>query len=225
MPEPIESPVQQSDDPVQQPPAPATTPPAPKETPPSPPKGYVEQERFNGAIRKIEELTTTNRTLTSDIAAKTSELEQLRAQLATKDVEKTVAVSERDRALETSLTDAGSLRKELAALQAYQMKVEMAKELGQPELISILHTIPDMQDKETLKVVMQDFIRFRDDGIKAREKQLLAGVTPPIAQMSSTPELPTTNEGWERYVNTFQLGSTERARAFDAWGDWQLKRG
>src|SRR5512142_2397153 len=56
--------------------------------------------RYDGLVRKVEELTLTNRSLNDQLAAKTSELEQLRGQLVVKDAEKSTTVGERDKLLQ-----------------------------------------------------------------------------------------------------------------------------
>lgn len=188
------------------------------ETPP----GYIEQARFTGAVQTIEKLTTEKRTFEGQLAAKTSELEQLRTQLATKDIETTVAVSERDKNLQTIVQEKAALEAEHTKAKAQLLKVEVAKELGKPELLLILGSIPDMTDKEALTTVMSDFVRFREDGVKERESQLLAGVTPPLSSVTVAPEWPVNSEGWQKLLNSLPLGSPERAKAFTAYGDWAM---
>ncbi|HEY45699.1 MAG TPA: hypothetical protein G4O14_02810 [Anaerolineae bacterium] len=197
-------------------PAPATPPAG------STPDGFVEKGRFDGAIRKIEELTIASRSHAEELKAKDLEIERLTASLSSKDIEKTVAVGERDKNLETALTENQALLTEVQQLRAYKMKVETAREMGRPELIQILDKIPDLADAEVLKSVMADFVKFREDGIKERETALLSGITPPAPPIHNAPEKPTTGEGWSAYVNKFPIGSKERQAAFDEWGDWQI---
>ena len=78
----------------------------------------------------------------------------------------------------------------------------------------------DMTDKEALKIVMSDFVRFREDGVKERESQLLAGITPALSSIVSAPEWPVTSDGWGKLLESLPLGSLERAKAFKAYGDW-----
>jgi len=223
-PDPAVNPDQQlSPDPASTPPA--TTPTNP--TPPAgnnPPEGYVEQARFSGAIKKIEELTLEVRSLKEQLGTKTSEIEQLNTQLATKDVEKTVAVGERDKNLETILKKNADMEKELADLRGYKAKVETAKELGHPELIGILDRIPNMEDPGVLKDVMSDFVNFREAGIKEREQTLLSGYTPPTPPVGTTTDTPQSDKEWEKHVNSLPLGSKERQQAFDNWYDWQQEQ-
>jgi len=222
-PDPAENPDQQQD------PAPVTTPPATPPSNPTPPAdnvpdGFVKQERFSGAIKKIEELTLANRGLNEQLTAKTSEMEQLNAQLASKDIEKTVAVGERDKNLEVALKKNADMEKELASLRAFKMKVETARELGHPELIGILDRIPAMEDADVLKDVMSDFVNFRESGIKEREQALLSGYTPPTPSVQPTDEAPQSNKEWEKHVNSLPVGSKDRQEAFDKWFDWQQEQ-
>lgn len=201
--------------PAQPPPAePVTTPPA------TPPAGYIEQARYNGLVKKVEELTLAKRELETQLTAKSSEAEQLTGQLAIKDTEKTVAVGERDKALETSMTENQSLQAELTELRALKLKLEVAKELNRPDLVKILDRLPNLTDKEALTVVAQDFLGFADDAVSEREKQLTSGITPAIGPVSEAPATPASPQGWEDHINSQVLGSPERAKAMDDYGDW-----
>lgn len=214
------APDQQAPAPDQQAPNPGVT--APDSTKTEAPQGYIEQARFAGAVKTIEKLTTEKRTFEEQLAAKSSELEQLRTQLATKDIETTVAVSERDKNLQTIVQEKATLEADYGKAKAQLLKVEVAKELGKPELLLILGSIPDMTDKEALKIVMADFVRFREDGVKERESQLLAGVTPSLSSVVVAPEWPVNSDGWQKLLNSLPLGSPERAKAFAAYGDWAM---
>ena len=177
------------------------------------PEGFIELARYNGLVKKVEELTLSNRTLSDQLTQKTSEAEQLKGQLAVKDTEKTVAVSERDKKLQETLTTNTALQKELDELRGLKLKVEVANELGHPELMKIAGNIPNLTDKEALKVVMSDFAGFVDTAVKAREQQLLAGVTPMGGGPAASPAMPANEKGWEDYINKFDLGTSERAES------------
>jgi len=150
----------------------------------------------------------------------TSQKEQLSSQLSIKDVEKQTAVGERDQRLQQALQENTAKDAELAELRGLKLKVEVAKELGRPELLKIADRIPAMTDKEALKTVMQDFAGFVDDAVKAREQQLMAGVVPANNPVNLTPATPTTEKGWDEYIEKFALGSPERAKALDDYGDF-----
>lgn len=178
------------------------------------------EARYKGSVIKIEELTLSNRALLADQAAKTSETEQLRAQLGLKDVEKTAAVGERDKQLQTAIQTSTEQSAELASLRAFKLKVEVAKELGKPGLLKILDKLPDMTDKEALTGILKDFANFADDAALEREKQLMAGITPPIGGSNKTVSTPTSPEAWDQKINSLPLGSLERRQAFDDYYTW-----
>jgi len=193
-------------------------------TPPNtqavPPAGYIEQARYNGLVKKVEELTLKTRELEGQLAAKNSEYEQLNEQLAIKDTEKTVAVGERDKALQTSLTENQALQAELNELRALRLKLEVAKDLKRPDMVAILDRLPNLTDKEALTTVAKDFLNWGDQLVSDREKQLVAGMTDPISPVSTSPAKPATASGWEDYVNSLPLGSPERLQAVNEYGDW-----
>lgn len=176
--------------------------------------------RYDGLVLKVQELTLANQTLTAQLAQKSSESEQLNAQLGIKDTEKQVAVGERDKKLQETLQLNSQLQSELDQLRALKLQVEVANELGHPELMKIASRLPAMTDKEALKTVMTDLANFANEQVQAREKQLLAGVTLPVGSGGNSPSTPSTPEGWTEHINSFQLGTKERQKALDAYGDW-----
>lgn len=191
---------------------------------PQTPPGEDWKKRYDGSVRKIEELVTTNRQLQADLEAKTSQIEQLQSQLSLKDTEKDVAVRERDKNLQDALATNQEMTGELESLRALKLKLEVAKELNRPELIRIVGNIPDLTDKEALTTVMKDFAGFADDLVKQREAQLLAGVTPPVSPGGTSPSSPQTSEAWTEKINNLPLGSKERSKAMDEYGDWLQKQ-
>jgi hypothetical protein len=177
--------------------------------------------RYDGLVRKVEELTLTNRTLNDQLGTKTSELEQLRSQLVVKDAEKSASVSQRDQLLQSITQEKTALEGELADLRGLKLKVEAIQELGRPELLRVAHRIPGMTDKEALKVVLQDFAGLVDEQVSAREKQLLAGVTPAVSSAGNVKAAdPSSEQDWERLINAKPLGSRERQQAFDQYYVW-----
>jgi hypothetical protein len=219
MPDTEPTPVEQAPTPQQQPSS------APNAQPSDgPPSGYVEKARFDGLVRKVEELTLSNRSLNDQLAAKTSEVEQLKGQLTVKDTEKTVAVGERDKSLQTALTENAELQKELTELRALKLKIDTINEIQKPELLKIINHIPNLTDGEALKVVMTDFAGFGDSLVKQREEQLLSGLTPTGGGPAVQPSTPSTAKAWQEHVNSLPLGSTERGKAMDDYGDWLEKQ-
>jgi vacuolar-type H+-ATPase subunit I/STV1 len=179
------------------------------------------EARYKGLVKKVEELTLANRTASEQLAAKTSELEQLRSQLVVKDAEKSASVGERDKLLQQTVQEKTSLEAKLAELQGLALKVEAITELGRPELLKIAGRLPNMTDKEALKVVLQDFAGFADELVQKREKDLLAGVTPPLSSAGNVKTgLPASENEWESHINSFDLGTRERQQAMDNYWGW-----
>ena len=187
---------------------------------PSTPPSEDYKKRFDGAVLKIQELTLKSRQIEAELAKKASEIEQLQAQLGLKDVEKTAAVGERDKQLQTYATTVQQLEAQLKALKALQLKIQVARKLNRPEVLRIIDSIPALDDEATLEAVMKDFLGFADDAAASREKQLLAGITPGVGAGAQAPSRPATPQGWEELINGLPLGSRERARALDEYGDW-----
>ena len=181
------------------------------------------KERYDGLNKKVQELVLQARSLEEQLGSKSSELEQLRSQLTVKDTEKTVAVSERDKQIETLMKQSQTAESELRRLKALELKLKVAQDLKRPELIDIAKHIPDLEDEEALKVVMQDFARFTDEAVKAREEQLLAGVTLNAGGSQAKEAGPSTEQEWVRAIERATLGSRERRELMDAYGDWLEK--
>jgi len=178
--------------------------------------------RYDGAVRKIEELTGTVRDLQGQLAAKSSELEQLRSQLSVKDAERDAAVSERDKRIQETIQSKTTAEQELAALRAYKMKVDAVKKLGDTKLVKIIDNIPNMTDPEALDTVLKQFSEFAIDAVREREQQLLSGVTPGVtsgAQVST----PASEKAWDDHINSLPLGSKERQKALDSKWDWLVQ--
>ncbi len=179
------------------------------------------EARYKGLVKKVEELTLQNRTLTEQLTSKSSEQEQLRSQLVVKDAEKTASVGERDKLLQSLAQEKTSLEAKLAELQGLALKVEVINELGRPELLKIATRLPSMTDKDALKVVLQDFAGFADELVQKREKDLLAGVTPTLSGVGAVKAaLPASDGEWESHINSFGLGTRERAQAMDNYWTW-----
>ncbi len=184
-------------------------------------EGFIEIARYNGLVRKVEQLTLDNRSLTEQLTAKSSETEQLRAQLSVKDTEKSAAVSERDKQLQEAIQSRTALESEVTELRALKLKLDTIRKLGRPELVKIADKIPNMTDAEALETVLKEFASFADEAATAREKQLLAGVTPGLGSAKSTaPGLPTSDAEWNAYIEKQPLGSEDRQKAWDSYWVW-----
>ena len=144
-----------------------------------------------------------------------------------KDAEKPAAVGERDKRLQEVITAKTQMDGQLAELQALQLKVKVAKDMGRPDLLPILDTIPSMSDEAALKSVLETFATFADTKVKAREKELMAGFTPSLGGGGggSGPAAPTTPEAWSKHIESKPLGSPERAKAMDEYWDYMSRQG
>ena len=184
------------------------------------PDGFVEKARFDGLVRKVEQLTLDSRSLTEQLTAKTSETERLRAQLSVKDTEKSAAVSERDRQLQEAITSRTALETEVNELRALKLKLDTIRKLNRPDLVRIADKIPNMTDAEALETVLKEFASFADEAASAREKQLLAGVTPTPNSSTASPGLPDSDKAWTAHIEKQPLGSEDRQKAWDQYWLW-----
>jgi hypothetical protein len=198
------------------PPQPAATPPEPA-PPAEPPDGFVETKRFTGAIQKIQTLTEELRDKDQQLAAMNSTIEQLKQQQAVKDAEVQAGYGERDAKLEEALLEKRKIESDAAALKGKLRKVDLAKELGHPELIQIIDTIPTFEDDDLQKKAMEDILSFSESRVKAREESLLAGITPGAPPVAPPQEQrPTTDEGWEKLIAA-ETSAQKRQALFDEW--------
>lgn len=191
------------------------------QAPASPTVGAVDWEaRYKGVVKKIEDLTIANRTLNDQLAQKSSEMEQLRVELTVKDTEKASAVSERDARLNQLITQEAATKQELEQLRSLQLKVKTAQDLGRPDLMLILETIPAISDPEALKNIMSQLGEWADGRVQEREKQLMAGVTSVVGAPSAAKAAPSSPQQWIKHIESLGLGTPERAKALDDYGDW-----
>src|SRR5262245_59138896 len=182
------------------------------------PEGFVEVARLNGALKKIQELTLANQSLTDQLAQKDQLIGSLQGDMAQKTATWQAQQSEFTTKLASAETEKSQLNSRLSAFEAMQLKMKIIGELSRPELYSILDVIPDGADEATVRKNVESLANFASTLTQKREQELLAGITN-IENNDKTKqtELPTTEEGWQSYVNTLPLGSTERAAAMDAW--------
>ncbi len=181
---------------------------------------YVEKKRFDGLMLKVQELTEAQKQRDAEFAAREAEIAKLQADLSVKDTEKNVTVAERDKKLEEVLLSKSQADQELVELRALKLKLEVVEEMGRPELVKILKNIPSLSDRDALKTVLEDFARFGDESAAAREKQLLAGITPAVSAIQPSAATPQSDEGWLRHVDNLPLGSPERSKAMDDYWTW-----
>jgi chromosome segregation ATPase len=187
-------------------------------TPPSQSEDW--EGRYKGSVKKIEELVISNRDLLAQLAEAKSQVERLNADLGLRETEKVVAVSERDKQISDLVSKSSDAEKELAALKALQLKLKVATELGRPDLLALADHIPNVTDEGVLKTIMTDFSKFAETAVKAREQQLLAGVTFAGGVSPTATSTPQSDAEWQNLINSQGLGTKERSKAFDDYYTW-----
>lgn len=181
--------------------------------------------RFDGQVRKIEELTLRNRELEGQLAAKASDIEQLRAQLSIKDTEKTAAVNEREKTIQELTQSRVTVEDEIRRLRGLEMKVRVAREMDRPDLLRVIDTIPMVTDEAALRSVLETLSDYADNAVRDREKQLMAGVTPAISNGGAKGSgAPASDEEWQNFINRLPLGSGERSKAHDDYWNWLVMK-
>jgi hypothetical protein len=191
-------------------------------TEPGPTDGIDWAARYKGTGPVINKLTEDNKVLLAQTTQLTSQLEQLKAQLALKDTEKNAAVGERDRQLNDILQAKSQAEAELTRLQALELKFKVAKKLGRADLIEIADTIPSVTDEVALEALMTSIAGWGDKLVKQRENQIMAGSTPTVgATPAASSTTPSSTEAWQAHINSLPLGSTERENAMASWWTWE----
>lgn len=188
----------------------------------SPAPEMVPAARLNGALAKIQELTLALQAKDRLLAERDQQIASLSSDMAGREANLKNEVGEKSRTLETTVTENARLKDQLAKLEMYQRKVKIASELQIPGLLDILDVIPDAEDDEKQKAVMQRFGQFAGNISKARESEILAGNTGTTLQPVTQAAAPSTPEGWSALVNSHPLGSPERAKAMEAWRKWEF---
>jgi hypothetical protein len=179
--------------------------------------------RYDGLVRKVEQVTLENRALTEQLALSASENERLKAQLSLKDVEKTSAVSERERQIAEIKNAQSQHELELAELRGMKLKLEAIKKIGKPELVKIMDTIPALQDPAAIESVFANLAAFANDAAMEREKQLKAGFTPGLSASAVAASTPGSDAEWEKYIEALPMGQ-ERKDARNRYWDWASKK-
>lgn len=179
------------------------------------------EKRYKGMVPKVEELTKQVRDLQTQLQTKTSETERLSADLGLKDVEKASITDEMKRKYEELFTNNNQATSELRELRALKDKMDLVKEIGDPRLYKVIEKLPHSEDKEIMRNLFMDFSGIFEEAAKEREKQILAGVTPPTAStQAETVIAPSSPEEWTKHINSFIPGSPEKQKAMDSYWRW-----
>jgi hypothetical protein len=182
------------------------------------PEGYVKKERLDGALAKIQELTLANRALTDQVNGIQTKYGTLEGAVSQKDAEASVKAGEFQKqiqALQEQLTVANTTIK---TYESDKLKLKALQEMGRPDLISVMDTIPAGPDLESTKTAFANIAKYADDIKKRRETELLAGLsgTQSVAQVTAPPA-PQTEKDWSAHIESLPLGSKERQKAWDAY--------
>lgn len=184
------------------------------------------EDRYKGASRIINELTASKKTLEDQLAASNALVEQLRVQLSSKDVEKSVSATEYQNQLQKALADVQSMKTELADLRAYKAKLDTAKKLGATHLMPIIDRIPYVDDPVAMETIIKDFSNWGDQLKQEVEKRILAGSVPSLPSTPPTQNLPTTLQEWQSLIASTPTGPgyEDLMKKFWTWGQSQSRR-
>lgn len=183
-------------------------------------ENFVPKERFTGAIQKIQSLTDRAQALEKQLAEKNSGLEQLQLTLAEKEAGTQTLVSQREQQIGELTNQISELQRQLTISEINMRKVEIAKEIGHPELIQILDTIPNAENEEQLRTMMKNIADFTTSQVSTRERELMAGVTTPVTSVDNVqntyPEAADA-KAWENRLKELTPGSPEWDKAMEHW--------
>jgi hypothetical protein len=175
--------------------------------------------RYDGLVRKVEQLTLANRDLVTQLDTRASETEQFRSQLSIKDVEKLAAVGERDKKIAELFTAQTSQNSELNELKSLKLKIDVINKMGRPDLLRIADKLPAMTDPEAMQAIFADMASFADAAADGRERQLKSGMTLSPSGPQKTQVAMASHEAWNKHIDSLPLG-TEREKARDEYWTW-----
>ena len=194
------------------------------QTPGAAPEGFVEAKRLNGALQKIQELTLLNQTLTERLTNRDKDFTNLQADLTQKEAAWNASQSEFTSKLASAENEKSQLNSELAKSNALKLKLKLIGEMNAPQLYSVIDVISDTADEAAMKDQIGKLAGFAANIAKTREQELTAGVTTIPQGPSAQPQLPTTNEGWQKLVGSLPFGSPEYQKAMEGWHSWLFKQ-
>jgi len=177
------------------------------------------EARYKGTVRKIEELTLGNRSLQEQNTILSSEKEQLNVRLSQLETEKTVGNQSWEQKYTEIIEKSTKAAEELRGLQTWKVKYDVAREVD-PRLLPVLDTLPNIEDRDTLKNIMSGLTGWADGLVKDREKQILSGVTPPLGGSPAIDTGPKTRDDWKKHIDSLPPGSKERTIAMNKMWDF-----
>jgi len=182
------------------------------------PAGLVEAHRLTSAMQKIQELTLANRTLADQLATFTTSSGELRVQLANQEASIATKASEHAKLVSEFEQRESGYKTELTANESLKRKLKAIKEVGRPELLSIIDILPEAADDAAQVIAIKGIAEFASQQAQVRETQLTAGITrTEVVSQAGNKEVPTSDDGWAKYMEQFPLGSEDRATATDQW--------
>jgi len=174
------------------------------------------EDRFKGLQRKFNTLMETNGALESQLAEIRLAREEKEKQLATLSNEKDSIQQKTQKQIDDLSAQLQEKEQKLSELSQMQLKVKVANDLGHPELLQLIDTIPNTDDPEQIEGAMKTILDFTQTRVAQREQQLSEGLMPgETATDGST--LPSTEQGWVEMIDKLPLGSSEREEAMDKY--------
>jgi chromosome segregation ATPase len=177
------------------------------------------EARFKGLQRKYNALVEQHGDLESRIGSLSSEKEQLESRIDTLSTEKDSINSQNQSKIDELTQSLAEKEETLSKLTTFQKKVQIARDMGHPELVKVVDSVPDSDDEEVIKKHFKSILDLTSDLVKAREEQLSEGLSPGGVDSDGAP-LPNTHEGWQELINDLPLGSRDRAKAQDQYFQW-----
>ncbi|MFH1984593.1 MAG: hypothetical protein ABIL58_22350 [Pseudomonadota bacterium] len=192
------------------------------QTPTTPdPAKWVEKLRLDGAMQKIEELTIANRILTEQATSSREVAGTLTASVATKETEYGVKVSDLSTQVATLQQALSEAQVKVALGGVSEARIKVIKDMKRPDLLSLADLLPNTTDEAEILTAASKIAEYADSQKIAREKQLLAGVTPvdntPPGQQIKTPA---TADAWIKAIQAIPDGSPEKQAAWDGYFKW-----
>ena len=181
------------------------------------------EDRFKGLQRKFNVLMETKGELEGQLVEQRTKREEIEKQLATLSNEKESLTQTNQQRIEELSAQLQEKEQSLSELSQMQLKVKVANDLGHPELLQLIDTIPNTDDVEKIEGAFKTILGFTESQIKQREVQLTEGLMPGEAASDGSP-MPSTEQGWNDYIDGLPLGSDERSNAMDKYFEWTMDK-
>lgn len=174
-------------------PAPGTsdTPPAPPAAPPAnpglvadpssggggqPPAGYVEQARYDGAMRTLSQRDNDLKKVKADLEALQAKLKESQTTLGAKEADLGTQIAQLTKTVEALTGEKGTLEKDLSGAKSLLTKYEALKAF--PELLPMADSIPALSDPAAMEAHLKVVKAGVDQVAQDLAKKMTAGLTP-----------------------------------------------